>query len=1205
MKLSLAHVHLGIVLVVVLVFLYFKTNQIVFAEHVRFDESLDRLRQLDATLNQDVLKARFRTLGDDAGFQEQINEQKQIAGNLAPPSFIPESGRRLIRQKVNELSELLAQRAELLERFKSQNAVLNDALTYLPATGTELIKRAAPDDRGRELQTLLNELMRQALVYSLQPNDEQTPDIQRSLDKLDKWRARHGDDAQDAALASLAGHVISIVQRTPKLDALTKQLLSIPISARTEGLQAAYDGQFATAMRASKLYRVALNVFCALLVLGIGYTIFALDAANRHLERRVRERTGDLLRKKEELEASEERFCDAFEHAPIGMALASPEGRWLKVNPALCEAVGYSEAEMLIRTFQDITPPEDMEISRENVRRLMAGEIRSSQIEKRYVHARGHLVTVLLSVSLVRDDQSQPRYFIAHIQDITGRKLADEEMKWKTSFLEAHVNSSIDGILVVDQKGRKVLQNPRVAELFKIPRHIADDKDDGKQLRWVTAMINDPDQFVEKVVHLYAHPNEASRDEIMLKDGRTLDRYSSPVFGKDGKYYGRIWTFRDITEQRLRENALGESDEKFHQLADNITDVFWITSPDLSAIHYVSPGYELIWGRSAESLHANPHQWAETILPEERERVFAAFAGLAGNDAEVSVEYRITRPDGAIRWIHDRGFQVRDAAGAVIRLSGIASDITERKRTDEIIQRLAAIVENSEEAIISKTLNGVITSWNPAAATMFGYTAAEIIGQPLQVLVPSDRPNEELEILRGFARGELVRSFESVRVRKDGRRFDVSATISPIKDSAGKITGVSKIVRDITERKRTEEELSQSRETLRGLNAELEQRVAQRTAALLAATHEAERATAAKNEFLSRMSHELRTPLNAIIGFGQLLEQDDRNPVEADNIAQILKAGRHLLELVDEVLAISDIEAGILELELESCPVGEVIEEAVGLARPLAAERQVALRNVVCDRWVNIDRQRFKQVVFNLLSHAISDQRLGGSVTLAVQDTAGGWLRLALTDDGHGSAAADVSKVFKTSERASAANKVVGIGLGLAVSERLVALMGCRMGVESLPGKGGTFWIEAPPAETSAALLDRSAPLSIRHARTLLYVEDDLAHLRLISLILARRPAIRLLSAATSARGLEMAREHLPDLIVLDLYRSDSHGVQAVAALRADPRTSQIPVVILCGDVPPAELQRSHASPACVFLTKPLDVRVLLGMLDQIPEQRP
>ncbi len=260
---------------------------------------------------------------------------------------------------------------------------------------------------------------------------------------------------------------------------------------------------------------------------------------------------------------------------------------------------------------------------------------------------------------------------------------------------------------------------------------------------------------------------------------------------------------------------------------------------------------------------------------------------------------------------------------------------------------------------------------------MFGYTATEIIGQSLEVLIPPDRPDEELEILRGFGQGELVRRFESVRVRKDGRRFDISATISPIKDSEGKVIGASKIVRDITERKRTEKELSQSRETLRGLNAELEQRVAQRTEALLAATHEAERANAAKNEFLSRMSHELRTPLNAIIGFGQLLEQDGRHPEEADNIAQILKAGRHLLKLVDEVLAISDIEAGILELERKSCPVGEVIEEALALARPLAAERQVALRNVVCDRWVSIDRQRFEQVVFNLLSNAISDQRAG------------------------------------------------------------------------------------------------------------------------------------------------------------------------------------------------------------------------------------
>jgi PAS domain S-box-containing protein len=274
----------------------------------------------------------------------------------------------------------------------------------------------------------------------------------------------------------------------------------------------------------------------------------------------------------EALRESEERFSGAFEHAPIGVALVSPDGRWLKVNRALCELVGYSEAELLARTFQDITHPEDLEIDLENVRKMIAAEITSYQMEKRYVHARGHFVTVLLNVSLVRDRRGQPRYFISHVQDISERKQA--------------------------------------------------------------------------------------------------------------------------------ENALRESHEQFHHLADNITDAFWIRSPDMSQVHYVSPAFERIWGRSAASLSANPHQWTDFIVPEDRQRVLSVYAGLMADAPSVDIEYRIVRPnDGEIRWIRARGFQVRDAAGTLIRLTGIITDITEPRRAADALQTSLEEISRTNHAL--------------------------------------------------------------------------------------------------------------------------------------------------------------------------------------------------------------------------------------------------------------------------------------------------------------------------------------------------------------------------------------------------------------------------------------------------------------------------------------------------------------------------
>ena len=345
--------------------------------------------------------------------------------------------------------------------------------------------------------------------------------------------------------------------------------------------------------------------------------------------------------------------------------------------------------------------------------------------------------------------------------------------------------------------------------------------------------------FCDHALHqrdLFTVPN-ATRDERFagnpLVTGKPRIRFYAgvPLIGPEGAALGtlcvldhvprtltqeqeqalRVLARQVMTRLELRRYAreLAESESRFRLLAENITDVFWIASPDLKQMYYISPGYERIWGRSANDVYRNPHQWAECILPEERPQVLEVFAGLMTSEPTVSVEYRIARPDGTVRWVLDRGFQVRDSSGRLVRLTGIAADVTERKEMEKATRHVAALVRFSDDAIIGKDLNSIVTSWNKGAEKIFGYTADEMVGTSITRLIPTDREHEENHILGKIRRGESVDHFETVRETKSGKKIHVSVTASPIKDATGRVTGVSKVARDITERKLAQEQIAE------------------------------------------------------------------------------------------------------------------------------------------------------------------------------------------------------------------------------------------------------------------------------------------------------------------------------------------------------------------------------------------------------------
>jgi PAS domain S-box-containing protein len=374
---------------------------------------------------------------------------------------------------------------------------------------------------------------------------------------------------------------------------------------------------------------------------------------------------------------------------------------------------------------------------------------------------------------------------------------------------------------------------------------------------------------------------------------------------------------------------------------------------------------------------------------------------------------------------------------------------------------------------------------------------------------------------------------------------------------------------------------------------------------------EAERANEAKNEFLSRMSHELRTPLNAILGFAQLLEMDSLSAQQHESVEYILKGGRHLLKLIDEVLDITGIEEGRLTITLEPVATREVVQGTLDLMRPLAAAMNVQLNGGalnLLDRYILSDVYRLEQVLLNFVSNAIKYNQSGGTVTLGYEETPEGRLRISVSDTGPGIAPDKLERLFVPFERLGAEQTTTGgTGLGLALSKRLVEAMGGALGVESTVGTGSTFWAEFPVVEGPVArLTSRSAEApgagqldASTHAGTVLYVEDNLSNLELIQRLLARRPGVRLLPAMQGQLGLDLASQHRPDLILLDLHLPDIPGDEVLRRLRAMPETQNVPVVVISADATPSRIVQARAAGAWQYLTKPLDAKQFLALLDE------
>ena len=515
-------------------------------------------------------------------------------------------------------------------------------------------------------------------------------------------------------------------------------------------------------------------------------------------------------------------------------------------------------------------------------------------------------------------------------------------------------------------------------------------------------------------------------------------------------------------------------------------------------------------------------------------------------------------------------------------------------------ERLAVTLNSIDDAVIATDSEGRVTLLNPLAEKLTGWSRTEAVNRPVEdifhIIDADTRAPYPVPVRESLSKGTtLGLANHTIVIARDGTECHIADSCAPIRDHDDEVIGAVLVFRDVTERKRLDKILSDK-------SHELE-----------AARAAADKANRAKSEFLSSMSHELRTPLSAILGFAQLIESGTPAPTPSQKrgVAQILKAGWYLLDLINEILDLALIESGKLSLSMESVSLAAVLDECRTMTELQAKNKNITVTfpHLIEPIYVKADLTRMKQVLINLLSNAIKYNSIRGTVTVSSVMVTPQRVRVGFRDDGPGLTAEQCTQLFQPFNRMGReATDEEGTGIGLVMTKRLIELMEGAIGVESSVGKGSEFWVELnltpAPQPISASLQATAAVRASAQAGldiplwTLLYVEDNPANMLLVEDIIARRPGIRLLGARDAITGIQMAITSRPDVILMDINLPGISGVEAMAALAKNVATAQIPIVALSANAMPNDIERGLKAGFFRYLTKPIKVDEFLVTLD-------
>jgi len=515
-------------------------------------------------------------------------------------------------------------------------------------------------------------------------------------------------------------------------------------------------------------------------------------------------------------------------------------------------------------------------------------------------------------------------------------------------------------------------------------------------------------------------------------------------------------------------------------------------------------------------------------------------------------------------------------------------------------EKLAVTLSSIGDAVIATDAAGRVTFLNPQAEQFTGWKLSEASDRPIDeifhIISKKTRQQATIPVADALEHGTIQGlANHTILIARDGSELDIADSCAPIRDREGKVVGAVLVFRNVSGEYAAQQALQETNVALENARAM------------------AEKANLAKSDFLSSMSHELRSPLNAILGFAQLLNSDlpPPTPSQKASIEQILRAGWYLLELINEILDLAVIESGKVSLSAEPVSLADVMFECQEMMDPQAHKSGIKLTfpQLADFYFVHADRVRLKQILINLVSNAIKYNRPGGSVDVCCVQVEPGRTRISVKDSGAGLSPEKLVQLFQPFNRlGKEGGSVEGTGIGLVMSRRLVELMGGVMGVDSAVGVGSVFWFElssasAPKLVFPITEFNSSGKIKVQSSTkfyTLLYIEDNPANLKLVQELIARRPDMRLLTAIDAELGIELARNHQPEMILMDINLPGISGIHALRILHNDPLTAHIPVLAISANAMPSDIRKGLEAGFCSYLTKPINVDEFMEALDEV-----